>query len=89
MAPESIEKFCEYLGITRNYYDILVERLVNKIYLQKIMKNGNLNMKDIKTDQEKFWAGEFGNSISNAIKVKNYLLLISKCFLTFFQKRIR
>ena len=30
VAPESIEKFCEYVGITRNYYDILVERFVNK-----------------------------------------------------------
>ena len=30
-------------------------------------------MKDIKTDQEKFWAVNLATNISTAIKVKNYL----------------
>ena len=30
VASDSIENFCKYLDITRNYYDILIERFVNK-----------------------------------------------------------
>ena len=50
------------------------------------MKNGNLNMKDIKTDQEKFWAGEFGDQYINRNKSKELLAANIKMFSDVFSK---
>lgn len=42
VSEDSIGKFCNYLGISRNYYDTLIDRFVNKNLFEKRNENWEL-----------------------------------------------